>query len=149
MQPLKLLVVADHKPFRSKLRTMLEDIPGIRVVGETGIAENAIATLPVEKPDLVLLDITRSGLDGQDVIPHITHIRAQCLARDTQVELSPRQAEVLAYLANGRGTREIAEQLGISIKTVETHRALVMEKLGIKDLASLVRYAIRHGIVPL
>lgn len=61
--------------------------------------------------------------------------------------LSPRQSEVLRLIALGRATKEIAYQLGLSPKTVETHRAQIMERLGIRDVAGLVRYALRRGLI--
>jgi DNA-binding NarL/FixJ family response regulator len=61
-------------------------------------------------------------------------------------KLSQRQRQVLRLMAEGWSTREIAGELEVSIKTVETHRAEVMKRLGVRDLASLVRYAIRIGI---
>ena len=61
--------------------------------------------------------------------------------------LTPRQREVLQLIAEGHSTKEIAQKLDIGIKTVETHRAQLMERLDIHDLAGLVRYAIRIGIV--
>ena len=62
--------------------------------------------------------------------------------------LTPRQREVLKRIAEGRSTKEIAFDLGLSVKTVETHRAQIMERLGIRDVAGLVRYAMRTGLVP-
>lgn len=61
--------------------------------------------------------------------------------------LSRRQRQVLQLLATGKSTREIALGLHLSIKTVETHRAQLMARLDIHDLAGLVRYAVRVGIV--
>lgn len=61
--------------------------------------------------------------------------------------LSPRQREVLRLIALGRATKEIAYQLGLSPKTVETHRAQIMERLGIRDVAGLVRYSLRRGLI--
>jgi DNA-binding NarL/FixJ family response regulator len=69
--------------------------------------------------------------------------------REAPEELTPRQREVLTLIAEGYSTKDIARALGISVKTVETHRAQLMERLGIHDVASLVRYAIRTGIVKL
>jgi DNA-binding NarL/FixJ family response regulator len=63
------------------------------------------------------------------------------------LRLTPRQREVLRLIAEGASTKSIARLLEISTKTVETHRALLMERLGIYDVASLVRYAIRTGLV--
>ena len=62
--------------------------------------------------------------------------------------LTPRQREVLKRIAEGRSTKEIAFDLGLSVKTVETHRAQIMERVGIRDVAGLVRYAMRTGLVP-
>jgi phosphoserine phosphatase RsbU/P len=62
-------------------------------------------------------------------------------------KLSERQRQVLLLMAAGGSMREIARQLCLSVKTVETHRAAVMTRLGIRDLAGLVRYAIRVGII--
>lgn len=66
-----------------------------------------------------------------------------------QMELTPRQREVLTLIAEGYSTRNIARALGISVKTVETHRAQLMDRLNIHDVASLVRYAIRMKLVSL
>jgi len=62
--------------------------------------------------------------------------------------LTPHQREILQLIAEGRSTKEIAFDLGLSAKTVETHRAQIMERLGIRDVAGLVRYAMRTGLVP-
>lgn len=61
--------------------------------------------------------------------------------------LTTREREVCQLIAEGNTNNEIARQLGISIKTVEKHRANLMEKLGVQDVAGLVREAIKHGIV--
>jgi DNA-binding NarL/FixJ family response regulator len=62
-------------------------------------------------------------------------------------KLTPRQREVLQLIAEGRTTQEIAKRLHLGVKTVETHRAQLMERLDIHDVAGLVRYAIRTGMV--
>ncbi len=62
-------------------------------------------------------------------------------------KLTSRQKEVLQLIAEGNSTREIAAKLFISIKTVETHRAHIMKKLGINDVPGLVKYAIRKGLI--
>ena len=61
--------------------------------------------------------------------------------------LTPRQREVLRLIAEGLSTKEIAFKLSLSVKTVETHRAQLMERLEIRDVAGLVRFAIRSGLV--
>lgn len=61
--------------------------------------------------------------------------------------LTPRQREILQLVAEGKSTKEIAFLLNISIKTVETHRAQLMERLDIHDIPGLVRYAMRAGLI--
>ena len=61
--------------------------------------------------------------------------------------LTPRQREVLQLIGEGHGTRAVASRLGLSPKTVETHRAHLMKRLGVADVAGLVRHAIRLGLV--
>ena len=63
--------------------------------------------------------------------------------------LTLRQREVLQMIAEGKSTREIAAALAVSVKTVETHRAALMERLGIFDIAGLVMYAARNHLVTL
>jgi DNA-binding NarL/FixJ family response regulator len=78
-------------------------------------------------------------------------MRLQLLRKTSDSEsidiLSSRQREILQAIAEGRTTREIADLLSISPKTVETHRSQLMQKLEIRDVPGLVRYAIRHGLI--
>lgn len=60
--------------------------------------------------------------------------------------LSPREREVLRFIAQGRANKEIGAQLGISTRTVEAHRQALMKKLGIHTVAGLTRYCLEHGI---
>jgi DNA-binding NarL/FixJ family response regulator len=62
-------------------------------------------------------------------------------------QLTPRQREVLQLVAEGNSVKEIAQLLHLSVKTVETHRSQLMERLDIHDVVGLVRYAIRVGLV--
>ena len=68
-------------------------------------------------------------------------------AQQAAARLTARQREILQLIAEGRSTREIAGRLSISIKTVETHRAQIMQRLDVRDVASLTRYAIRLGLI--
>lgn len=61
--------------------------------------------------------------------------------------LTQREREVLQLIAEGKTTKEVANVLGISVKTAESHRSRIMEKLDIHETATLVRYAIRQGII--
>jgi DNA-binding NarL/FixJ family response regulator len=66
---------------------------------------------------------------------------------DQLEQLTPRQREILQLVAEGYGSKRIAQLLGASVKTIESHRASLMERLNIHDVAGLVRFAIRHGLV--
>ncbi len=68
-------------------------------------------------------------------------------ASDPLEQLTPRQREILQLIAEGRSSKEIASVLDTSVKTIESHRASLMARLDIHDVAGLVRYAIRHGLV--
>lgn len=76
-------------------------------------------------------------------------IRAALALRQPLKRLTPRQVEVMQLLITGLSTRETAGRLGISNKTVETHRSALMRRLGIPHLPGLVRYALRIGMAPL
>jgi len=61
--------------------------------------------------------------------------------------LSPREREIVQLLAEGKSNKEVGATLGISVKTVETHRAAIMRKLGFTSFSELVRYAVRNHLV--
>jgi DNA-binding NarL/FixJ family response regulator len=71
------------------------------------------------------------------------------MARGCDANLSPRECEVLQMIAEGRSSKQIASLLDVALKTVENHRANLMVKLGIHDVATLTRYAARRGMVAL
>ena len=74
-------------------------------------------------------------------------MRAFLDSDETSEPLSPRELEVVKLIAEGYTSREIAEELVISEKTVDRHRSNVLEKLGMRDRVELTRYAIRRGLV--
>lgn len=61
--------------------------------------------------------------------------------------LTPRQREILQLIAEGNSTKSIARKLDLGVKTVETHRSKLMERLDIHEIAGLVRFAIRTGLI--
>lgn len=77
----------------------------------------------------------------------VHHAVAQLLAAPSKSLLTLRQREVLKLIAGGSSNKEIASALQVSVKTVETHRAQVMQRLGVRDLPALVQYAIAEGLV--
>jgi len=69
--------------------------------------------------------------------------------RDPLASLSRREREVLQLVVEGRTSAEIADTLFLSVKTVETYRSRLMQKLGIRDIPALIKFAIQHGLTPL
>src|SRR5205085_8672529 len=72
--------------------------------------------------------------------------KSSAIAQELRV-LTPREVEILTLVAEGHTNQEIADKLMLSIKTVQAHRANVMEKLGLSDITHLVRFAVRHGLI--
>jgi len=80
----------------------------------------------------------------------VLRIRSELKSGADELEvLTPRQRQILQMVAEGMGTREIADRLHVSVKTVETHRAQIMQRLGIFDVAGLVCFSIRSGLITL
>jgi DNA-binding NarL/FixJ family response regulator len=72
---------------------------------------------------------------------------ASSLGRPSRSRLTPREREILQLLAEGKSNKEVADLLGISVKTAETHRANIMLKLDFHSITELVRYAVRNKII--
>jgi DNA-binding NarL/FixJ family response regulator len=121
------------------LRVVQRTHPGTPVILLTGtLDERVVEHLHAGATDLVAkANLSRLG-------PAIT---AALAIRAPLTKVSPRQLEVLRRVAEGLSTREIAREMGISVKTAEAHRTAVMKRLGIHNLAALVRYAVRVGLV--
>jgi DNA-binding NarL/FixJ family response regulator len=105
--------------------------------------------------DRDLVDACRAAMRGE---PFIYPTAMKTLVREymeraaqgedvSEDPLTPRESEVVKLIAEAHSNREIAEQLVISEKTVERHRANILEKLGMHDRVELTRYAIRRGLV--
>jgi DNA-binding NarL/FixJ family response regulator len=78
------------------------------------------------------------------VSDYVQRLRAEDQPGDA---LTPRQREVLQLVAEGHSTKEIARRLDLSVKTVDTHRSQLMKQLDIHEVAGLVRYAMRNGLI--
>ena len=210
----RILLADDHALVRAGIRALLESLPGIEVVGETGDGLEAVEHVRRDPPDAILLDITLPGMNGLEAAARIAkldvptrvlmlsmHASAEYAARalaagaagylnkdsafdelataleeilagrrylcraidaglvqqferrastgESELDaLTPRQRQILQLVAEGLGTRQIAERLYLSVKTVESHRIQMMQRLGIFDVPGLVRFAIRNGLVP-
>jgi DNA-binding NarL/FixJ family response regulator len=211
---LRVLLIDDHRLFRSGLQLILEKAAGLAVVGEAGDAATAIELAKTGKPDVIVADIHLPDGDG---IEMAVRIKALCpavrvvflssdadfalvrraldaggngyLIKDSapqeliraieaamkgtvylspevaaalvqdyrqrndeaapapRVLLSKREKEVLRHIAEGFRNKEIADRLGVSVKSVETYRRRLLEKLGYTSTAELVRHAVREGII--
>ena len=103
----------------------------------------------------LLRAIREAGAGRRFLSPSVSEIAIQAYIEQTKTgpfdpheTLTPRQREVLQMVAEGKTNSEIAERLHISPRTVENHRAAVMQKLGIQNQTELIRHAIRHGLIP-
>ncbi|WP_018151036.1 response regulator [Leeia oryzae] len=99
-----------------------------------------------------LSDALHQVLQGETYIsPRLAPLLSQdvtTLRLAGKPRLTARQLEILRLVATGASTKEIAKQLQVSPKTIEYHRAQVMQRLGLHDIASLTLYASRHGLLP-
>ena len=142
-------------------REILRASPGTRTVVLTVLAErqNVLEALRAgakgyvvrtqAAADLLLAihEVSRGTIYLSPSISGIV-VEAYLTLSDTPSDpLTPRERQVLQLVAEGRRTREIADLLGVSVKTAESHRARIMGKLGIRQTAGLVRYAIRQGLI--
>lgn len=209
----RVALADDHALVRAGMRSLLNSMAQVEVVGEAASGEEALQLAAREQPDIVLMDIAMKGMSGLQAAVRMREqnpgvrviilsmhageeyvlqaLRAGAvgyLLKDaaagelelalrsvmrgeswfspavsrqvvegyvqrvggegTTDALTARQREVLGLVAGGKSTKEIAYQLNLSVKTVETHRAQIMERLGIRDVAGLVRYALRTGLIP-
>lgn len=213
---LRILLADDHQLFRDGLRTLLGQQADMEVVGEAIDGLSAVDAAAKLRPDVLLMDISMSGLNGLEATRRIVadgltirvimlsmhadqryvneSFRAGALGyvlKDSAIgdllaairtvargrrylsgvladrvigeyielagerspsafsTLSSRERQVLQLLAEGTRTKEMATQLGVSVKTIETYRKQIMDKLDIHSVAELTKYAIREGITPL
>jgi DNA-binding NarL/FixJ family response regulator len=139
------VVLSDHSLAQFDSRAALEVLREVRptvpfiIVSGALVSAQAGAAIRAGAEDLIAKSQMR-GLEAS-----ITNAIA---ARRPLHALTERQIQVLKLVAEGHRTREVAKRLGLSIKTVESHRSEIMKRLHIHDVVSLVRYAIRVGLIP-
>ena len=114
------------------------------VVKQAVVTELVSALQAVHRGDSFL----SPSVCGRIVEEYIRRAEAM-VEKDSYEKLTDREREVLQLIAEGHSNRGIAELLSISVKTVETHRAHLMDKLGIHNRAELIKYAIRKGVISL
>jgi DNA-binding NarL/FixJ family response regulator len=103
--------------------------------------------LTKQSPPEVLFKAVRDASKGIKSYSPTIHNRLQSVGKKGNFPLSAREMQVLQLIAEGLANKQVADTLGISIKTVEKHRQSVMNKLMIHDTAGLTRYAISEGII--
>jgi DNA-binding NarL/FixJ family response regulator len=155
--------VDSRETFTAALTGFAPDVVLSAHVLSTFDSRDALTILRTQRPTTPLIVVTDS-LNGaqtvacirggaEDVIlkPHLDRlaesIAGAVIVRQPLEKLTPRQIEVLRLVSEGHRTREIASRLGLSVKTVESHRGEVMKRLGIHDVVSLVRFAMRVGLI--
>jgi DNA-binding NarL/FixJ family response regulator len=109
------------------------DLAGHLVKAVKGVSRGKIYLTP-KVSEIVLEGFLSKGTDSQQ-------------AQGSRFRPTPRETEIIRLLAEGKANKAIALELGITVRTVETHRAKIMLKLGLHSLTQLVHYAIRHNIV--
>ena len=105
----------------------------------------AVAELPLALQAVMRGETYLTPKVSQTVVQELLHCGPA--SADPLEGLTQRQREILQLIAEGRSTKEIASLLEIGIKTAETHRQRLMDRLGIRDVAGLVRFAVRAGLV--
>lgn len=114
------------------------------------IGKGACGYLMKDAPSFELAQALRSAMaNGSYFSPSISQRLLQSSAPSAHEELTPRQLEILTLIAKGHAAKKIAHQLGLSSKTVDVHRAHIMERLQLHDIASLTKYALREGLIAL
>lgn len=144
------------------LQQVVREFPSARTLALTQeeYEEQAFEALNIGAAGLIartatsteLVSAIRTVASGEIYVPEALRpavLRHSQAGRNVSPKLTARQYEVLKLIAEGRGTKEIALQLHISRKTVETHRARIMRRLNIRDVAGLVRYAVHRGLITL
>ena len=123
-----------------------EDNRVVRAI-RAGIRAYVLKTQAAEELVQAIREVSRGGTF---LSPGVSHVVVNAYLAKTDLPpdpLSPREREVVQLVAEGKTTKEIAAELGLTTKTAESYRSKIMEKLDIHDTASLVRYAIRQGLI--
>jgi DNA-binding NarL/FixJ family response regulator len=139
------VVISDHSLAQFNPLEALKILRAVRPTAPLIVVSGAIQ----EETAVACL---RAGAEDIVLKHHLGRLRsvieAALTIRRPLAKLSPRQVQVLQHVAEGLSTREIADKLRLSGKTVDTHRGALMARLGIHDVVGLVRYAVRIGLVP-
>ena len=139
----KVLVLTVHNSVEY-LRQALEAGADGYVLKQAADTELAVAVRAVQRGEMFLYPVFTRVMLGDLSQDEETNDRSQ---QDSYHLLSQRERKVLRLVALGYTNRQIADQLFLSVKTIETHRARLMAKLALKSRAALVRYALKKGLL--
>jgi DNA-binding NarL/FixJ family response regulator len=117
--------------------------------GAAGYLMKGAAT---EELELAIRSVARGGTYLSPPVSKpviMEYIRRTNVGLGVREGISPRQSQILKLIAEGETTKQVAMHLAISVKTVETHRSALMRRIGVRDVAGLVRYAVKVGLVDL
>lgn len=135
---------AKHPKVRLLVLSMYDTVDFVK----RAVASGACGYLMKDAPPFELEQAVRSVMaTGSYFSPTIAQRLLQPSEPTIDDELTQRQIEILKLIAQGRASKEIAFELGLSPKTVDVHRARIMERLRLNDIASLTLYAVRKGLV--
>jgi DNA-binding NarL/FixJ family response regulator len=133
-----------HPEVRMLVLSMYDTVDFVK----RAVANGACGYLMKDAPPFELEQAVRSVMaTGSYFSPAIAQRLLQPSEPSVDDELTHRQVEILKLIAQGRASKEIAYELGLSPKTVDVHRARIMERLQLNDIASLTRYAVRKGLI--
>ncbi|MBC7469333.1 MAG: response regulator transcription factor [Ramlibacter sp.] len=135
---------ARHPKVRLLVLSMYDTVDFVK----RAVANGACGYLMKDAPPFELEQAVRSVMaTGSYFSPAIAQRLLQPSEPTIDDELTTRQIEILKLIAQGRASKEIAFELGLSPKTVDVHRARIMERLRLNDIASLTLYAVRKGLI--
>jgi DNA-binding NarL/FixJ family response regulator len=135
---------AKHPQVRLLVLSMYDTVDFVK----RAVANGACGYLMKDAPPFELEQAVRSVMaTGSYFSPAIAQRLLQPSEPTVDDELTHRQVEILKLIAQGRASKEIAYELGLSPKTVDVHRARIMERLRLNDIASLTLYAVRKGLI--
>jgi DNA-binding NarL/FixJ family response regulator len=123
----------------------------VAVLLNAGANGFAMKSSPVEDLLLAIGTVADNGLYLPQELHGVVRRKGSIwsVVHPLQVMLTPREHGIMVLLAQGKSSRAISQELQISIKTVEAHRAHIMKKLGVSGMAALAKYALRAGFIPL
>lgn len=145
------------KEFDQTVKVVLVTKEISREYVSAGIKSGVDGYLPKDTDRETLLEairtVHRGGRFFNDAIMKLvfedfyTHEKLKSTNKKLPNDLTKREQEILGLVATGRSNKELAERLFISLKTVETHKTHILDKLGLKNSTELVKYAIKHNII--